>query len=354
MKNVGIKRLLFILLVIGCLSFKNDKNPDSSIVIGYLYNGEVYTLDFKTGTKTQITFTGNKVEEFKFSPYSEYLAYSKFVRYVDIYKDDDTIPTRNNIYTVAVYDLNKKVNIKEFTPAGDDEFYHLSAWVKPDAVEIRTGDEFEYHYSLVYNVNAATDTVDINKTDADYGRYVYMSVLNDIKLYSDSNEFYHLTNLKNQNDVVIFKNDIAAGADTRFMALSNDKSHLLWSDAAGEYSDENNIWKRKYFRLYLRDLSKKEDALLFEVKNGDMLLFDKMSFSPDNEFISINYWEKKGIFIMNLKNKVQFKISGYDANWINTDTILFSKDNDLYTYDINSHKEEIVLENIKDPEIIIR
>ena len=57
---------------------------------------------------------------------------------------------------------------------------------------------------------------------------------------------------------------------------------------------------------------------------------------------------------MNLKNKAQFKISGYDANWINADTILFSKDNNLYTYNINSHKENIVLENIKDPEIIIR
>lgn len=311
--------------------------------IAYLKDGEVWTCDKKGRAIIQITKTGNKVDAFLFSPTQKYLAYSRVIKFVDepgLYEDGKQIPQRA-LCSIVIMELESQKTVREIDPPDCSWIYPVK-WLFNDTLLFYEGSGFDVSGFFEYDVqNNIKREVEYNRggtlINADF---IYES---SVMLYVDDTgigeayrENLHRVDLRTKEDnILVSKRSILDPT------LSHDEQKIAFFEV--EYvngTGVDNVW---IYTIKENSLKKIYSEPASAKTAGTSLL----SWSPDDRYIGKFSIPAAVIEVQDPRNRRT--IAGSDINWTDDGNLIFSRDGNLYFYNLKKDKSGLIVKTVSDP-----
>lgn len=331
--------ILFSLFYIGNVSaFETSELRNK---IAFLRNGDVWITDQSGREIKQITKTDGNVGKFLFSPTLRYLAYSKFIKYVDdpgIYEEGDA--PKVPVYSIIIIDLKKQKIMKEIKPpiSEGDNWIYMDKWLPNGKLMFYSADGFAVSWYFMYdpttNSNEEMENTEEKSrlTGADIHRegslmvYSYMSVL-------------EITDLKSKKVKTL--NPTKTTRNKFNPKISNGKEYIGWLEVDHEVNDKD------FYALWVYNLKTGATNTLYK----DYTTVGNLSWSFDDKFLCMfdDRFQQEAVIVELQNPRNIHKIEAKGPVWISNNKIAYTQGTNIYVYSLDTKKNELLIENAYEP-----
>lgn len=298
------------------------------VLIAFLKGGEVWTVPPSGGPPTRVTRTGGRVEDFRYSPTGEYLAYSKRIRR----------SVERPVASIVILRVATGDTLVELKP--DDGWIDIDRWV---------GTKLIYHSSAAMEVSGVFEfdaaSVTRRELDADAGAIALDSDLSrdgSLLVYQDDagvgptfQHRLHLVDTSTGEDRVhLTKRSLMAPA------VSPDDSAVVFVEVFGDARDRDQARDRVWvYRV------NGVERMIFEgpvrAKGGG----SGLSWSTDGRRIAMNFGGRTDVFDAAAADTPTLvrEYQGTDACWISAAQLLVSSQSGIESIDVDSGRRDLVV-----------
>ena len=300
--------------------------------IAFLDKGEVWVLSAEGGRPERQTRTGAKVEDFRFSPRGDYLAYAKRLR------PGDGRP----ICSIFITNAATGRVIKEIRP--DDGWIDIDKWLGTTllyhasaAMEVSGFFEFDAvrraGRELEPNVGSRTFDRDMTPDGS------LLAYVDDIGLGPTFEERLHLVDAATGADVVqVSKRSVLAPA------ISPTKEAVAFIEVFGELSTaRDRVW---VYRRHDRSVKMISDADVTPKSAGSGL-----TWSPDSRYVSVNFGGR--VTVLDISETLPSRtFRGVDACWSGAGTLVVGSTAGLEAIDVVTGMRQLVVSGGSRPQCL--
>ena len=350
-----MKRNLFlsslILLIFASCNIVKSQNSggNKSVAKGlYLSEGKIYQYDFTTKEIKNLALTKDSILGFTLSPTRKYIAYEKSFKYFNTAVNTNSIDSMISSTAVVVYDLELNKNVKEILPH-QSETINIDRWVNNDELLCTSGYAFAVMGWYFYKVNDGVKLLNYGKKTDELRSTLFTKDFR-MKFSVDSLGEMHEFDLKNKKDKIITR----TANNIYDIELANNLKYLTWFEINDAY---NSVTKQTSTTdvIYLKNISNDSLIKIYDEAASGKGENKCMKFSPNDSLLSIELGRRlvslndtlmavespQRIVLINIFTKKSKNIEGFDASWINSGELLYSKSDGLYLYDLKTNKSTL-------------
>ncbi|MBP1719437.1 MAG: Tol-Pal system beta propeller repeat protein TolB [Deltaproteobacteria bacterium] len=336
----------FIFLSAGAIQAGNEEFGGK---IAFLRSGEVWVADPEGRNSRRITDTGGKIEDFLFSPSLRFLAYSKRIKTVEepgLYEKGEKPPLRS-VCSIVILDLKSLTPRTEMIPP-EGEWIYLDKWVPKDRLLGHSSSGFDVAGFFVI------DAPESPPRELDYQQGALLvesdftldgslqAYVKDSGLGKDFKNHLYLVNLKTRGEKLLVSRRSILSPQ-----ISPDKSQTAFLEV-------ENHDKKGFDTLWVYDLRK---DLLKKLHHGPakpkFAGVSDLAWSLDGKHIAMFFPSQT--LVLEIENPAQvYKIGGNDLSWVSNRSGIYSRENKLFRYSLETRKAEPFLENAAHPAFLAR
>ena len=308
--------------------------------VAFLKNGEIWVVDLDGGNIRRITDTGGKIEDFLFSPFLRYLAYSKRIKTVEepgLWEKGEKPPQRS-VCSIVIQDLRNQKTIYEMVPP-EGEWIHSDKWMPKERllghsssgfdvsgfflVDARRGRQNE----LEYEQGARLLEADFAPDDS------LQAYVKDTGVGKDFKTNLFLVDLKtNAERLLLSKRSLLSPK------ISPDKAWIAFFEV--QYQE-----KIGFDNLWVYDIRKDSLEKLYhgpaKPKSGGV---NDLTGSPDGRHIAVSFPSET--IVLEIGNPVNVhRVRGNDLSWVSNRSVIYSRENRIYKYRLDTRETDLFLEN---------
>ena len=299
--------------------------------IAFLDRGEVWIMPLGGAPQRQ-TSTGRRVEDFRYSPRGDYLAYSKRI------KSDDSRP----ICSIVIVDVTSRKIIKEITPS--DGWIDIDKW---------RATALLYHSAAAMEVNGIFEFDAARRVirELDLGRGSYaldsdmtpdgtlLAYVDDVGLGPTFQDRLHLVNTLTGDDVVE-----TSKRSVMSPAISNKKDAIAFIEVLGDGRDaRDRLW---IHRRGDRTTKMVNDAPVMPKSAGAGL-----SWSSDDRYVSINFGGRVTIVDVS-ESPPPRTFRGIDACWSDAGAMIVASTDGIDKVDVVTQRRERIVASGSRPQCL--
>lgn len=345
MTRILVSAFLVLWIFSSCDSNKIDnsekpfKRVDKAL---YLSKGKIYCYDFEKKKTNELRLTRDSILNFTISPTRQYIAFEKLMKYVDTPGVYESMPPKEPLGAIVIYDVLSNKTIKEILP-GNYEFLSIRKWIDKDEILYASGDQFAVNGWLTYRVNDSIVDIGYSEKQNEFESIIFSKDFS-TKVFIDSLNAVHMVDVVSRYDNQLFNTSHLIGD----FEMSNDKSYLASFEIKNTH---DSISKRVITTdiVYLLSLKDNSTEKLYEgpaVGGAKKLL----NFSFNDSILSVEL--ERRIMLLNIYTKQKLFIEGLDTHWIDAQTLIYNKSNDLYLFDLKTNKSILFQKNANNLEPI--
>jgi len=201
LRNIALLFIAFSSLIVeNSCKYTNANNSIEQAL--FLSEGKMCLYDVAKNNTGNFKLAGDSILSFILSPTKRYIAYEKFLRFVDSPGLYDSFPPKEALNSIVVYDLELNKVLIEISPESF-EFINISRWISEDELLCSLSSGFSVDGWKIYKTNGSIENL---------GYSDRQKVLNSIlfskdgkkECFVDNRNNMHLVDMVNKNDHVIY------------------------------------------------------------------------------------------------------------------------------------------------------
>ena len=312
--------------------------------IAFLRSGEIWLADQDGGNIRRVTDTGGKVEDFLFSPSLSYVAYSKRIKTVEepgLWEKGEK-PPRRSVCSIVVLELKGLKPRSEMMPP-EGEWIYPDKWMPKERLLGHRSSGFDVAGLFVI------DAPESPPRDLDYhqgGLLVesdfsldgsLQAYVKDSGVGKDFKMNLYLVDLKtNAERLLLWKRSVLSPK------ISPDKTRIAFFEV--EYQEKKGVDTLWVYDIQ-KDLLKKLYHGPAKPKFGGV---SDLAWSFDGRHIAISFPSET--LVLEIENPAHVhRIRGKDLSWISNHSVIYSRENRVYGYRLDTRKADPLLENAAMP-----
>jgi len=287
-----------------------------------------------------------------FSHDRRFLAYSKFIKYVDepgIWEEGQQ--PQMALSSIVIFDLKNKAVLKEIMPT-EGEWIYPAKWVFP-------GEKLLYYTASGFDVSGVF-SYDIKKHATEELSYEEYSRLADSAFTKDDSFTLYLKESGIGKDFQhdLHKLDLKSGEDRTLISkkdismyrLSNDKNKVAFIEVEN-VKDVENVRETYIDNLWLYEIDSGTLKKLYSGQSIAKAAFSSnLSWSPDDTRIGMFFLTDALIY--DISSKKTQKLKGANFGWMGNEKVIFSRGGDLYIFDVLKGKEALFMKGASSPAVL--
>jgi len=296
------------------------------------------------GNIRRVTDTGGKVEDFLFSPSLNYVAYSKRIKTVEepgVWEKGEK-PPRRSVCSIVVLELEGlKPRSGMIPPEG--EWIYFDKWMPKDRLLGHRSSGFDVAGFFVLDARGGLQSeLDYEQggrlSEADFTPDGSLQAyLKDSGLGKEFKTHLYLVDLKtNAERLLLSKKSVLSPK------ISPDKTRIAFFEV--EYQE-----KKGFDNLWVYDIQKNLLKKLYhgpaKPKFGGV---NDLTWSPDARHIAISFLSET--LVLETENPAHVhRVRGKDLSWVSNCSAIYSRENRVYRYRLDTGKTDLLLENATNP-----
>jgi Tol biopolymer transport system component len=342
------KSTMQIALLCIFISFSSGVVPASDDGFGgkiaFLRDGEIWLADQDGGNIRRVTDTGGKVEDFLFSPSLIYVAYSKRIKTVEepgLWEKGEQPPQRS-VCTIVVLELRNLKIISEMVPP-EGEWIYFDKWMPKDRLLGHRSSGFDVSGFFVFDARGGLQS----ELDSEQG-----GRLLDADFTSDSSvQAYAIdSGVGKDYKISLYLVDLNTKAERLLLSkrsvlspkISPDKTRIAFFEV--EYQE-----KKGSDNLWIYDIQNNHLKKLYhgpaKPKSGGV---SDLTWSPDGQNIAVSF--PSDTLLLEIENPAHVRrVQGKDLSWVSKQRVIYSREDKVYGYRLDTKKEDPFLENAAKP-----
>ncbi len=312
--------------------------------IAFLRSGEIWVADQDGGNIRRVTDTSGKVEEFLFSPPLNYVAYSKRIKTVEepgLWEKGEKPPQRS-VCSIVVLELEGLKPRSEMVPP-EGEWIYPDKWMPKERLLGHRSSGFDVAGFFVI------DSPESPARDLDYPQGSLL-VESDFALDGSLQAYIKDTGVGKDFKTHLYLVDLKTNAERLLLSkrsvlspkISLDKTRIAFFEV--EYQEKkgfDNLWVYDI----QRDLLKKLYHGPAKPKFGGV---SDLAWSPDGQYIAVYF--PSHTLLLEIEDPAHVRrIQGKDLSWVSNHRVVYSRENRVYGYRLDTGKAELLLENAVKP-----
>lgn len=312
--------------------------------IAFLRSGEVWSADRDGANIRRVTDTGGKVEAFLFSTSLHYLAYSKRIKTVEepgLWEKGEKRPQRSVSSIVILELIGLKPRSEMVPPEG--EWIYFDKWMARDHLLGHRSSGFDVSGFFVLDARGGL------QSELDYERG-HRLLEADFTPDGSLQAYVKDSGVGKDFKTNLYLIDLKTGAERLLLAkrsvlspkISPDKTRIAFFEV--EYRE-----KKGFDNLWLYDIGRNVLKKLYhgpaKPKFGGV---SDLAWSPDGRHLAISFPSETRVLEVENPAHVR-RIPGKDLSWISNGSVIFSRENKVYRYTLETRKSDLFLENAGKP-----
>jgi Tol biopolymer transport system component len=312
--------------------------------IAFLRSGETWVADQDGGKARRVTDTGGKVEDFLFSPSLKHMAYSRRIKTVEepgLWEKGKEPPQRS-VCSIVVLDLANQKKAREMNPP-EGEWIYFDKWMPKDLLLGHRSSGFDV--SGFFALNAGEGLA--RELDYEQGARLLEA---DFTPDGSLQAYVKDTGVGKDFKIHLFLVDLRTGAQKLLLSkrsvlspkISPDKTRIAFFEV--EYRG-----KKGFDHLWVYDIQKN---LLKELYQGPAKPksagVSDLAWSPDGRNIAVSF--PSYTLLLEIENPARTRrVQGKDLSWVSNHRVIYSRENRVYSYRLDSREADLFLENATQP-----
>ena len=312
--------------------------------IAFLRSGEVCVGDPDGTNIKRVTQTGGRIEDFLFSPSLRFLAYSKKIRTAEepgLWEKGETPPQRS-VCSIMVLELKSLKPRSEMVPP-EGEWLYIDKWIPQECLLGHRSSGFDVAgFFVIEAPESPPRDLDYRQggllLESDFSLDGSMQVyMKDSGLGRDFQTHLYLVDLNTPRErLLLSKRSILSPK------ISPNKSQVAFLDV--DYQNQKG-----FDTLWVYDIRK---TLLKKLHHGPakpkFAGVSDLAWSLDGKHIAMFFPSQTLVFEIGNPSHV-YKIGGKDPYWISNRSVVYSRENRVYRYSLETRKAEPFLLNAAKP-----
>jgi len=350
-RNLFLSSLILLIFVSCNLVKSQNSEVFKSVEKGiYLSGGKLYQYDFTKKETKYLAISKDSILNFALSPTRKYIAFEKSFKYFNTAVNTNSIDSMISSTAVVVYDLELNKNVKEILPH-QSETINIDRWVNNDELLCTSGYAFAVMGWYSYKINNNVKLLNYGKKTDELRSTLFTKDFR-MKFSVDSLGNMLMFDQKFKKDKIITR----TANNVYDIEISNNLKYLTWFEIVDAY---NTVTKQTSTNdvIYLKNISNDSLVKIYDEAASGKGENKCMKFSPNDSVLSIELGRRleslndtsmaveslQRIKLINIFTKHSKTVEGFDASWINSGQLLYSKSDGLYLYDLKTDKSSLFI-----------